>query len=117
MAWCEGPESGMFDEDEADVGAALEAAPLTVFETHALFESRPAVSMLSLDYIFAETHLRLDGRPTLLVLDRGLELLRPSALGGSDKVLAQGRQEAQRRGPDGHAVRRGRGAERADGPT
>ena len=69
MAWCEGPESGMFDEDEADVGAALEAAPFTVFETHALFESRPAVSMLSLDYIFAETHLRLDGRPTLLVLD------------------------------------------------
>ena len=69
MAWVEGPEAGMFDSDEADVGAALAAAPFTVFETHTLFEARRAVSMLSVDYMFAETDRRFDGRPTLVVLD------------------------------------------------
>ena len=68
-AWIKGPEAGMFDTDEADVGAALDASPLTVFETHALFEAPPAVSMLSVDYVFAETDRRFDGRPTLVVLD------------------------------------------------
>ena len=57
-AWIAGPESGMFDLDEADVGAALESSPLTVFETHTLFDSIPAISMLSVDYIFAETARR-----------------------------------------------------------
>lgn len=69
LAWTRGPDAGMFDAAEADVGATLERAPLTVFETHALFESTPTVSMLSVDYIFAEVARRFDGRPTLVVLD------------------------------------------------
>ncbi len=68
-AWFEGPEAGMFDDDDVDLGAALEAAALTVFETHTLFEARPDVTMLSMDYVFAETDRRFDGRPTLVVLD------------------------------------------------
>ena len=68
-AWNEGPEAGMFDHDDADVGGALAASAFTVFETHTLFESRPAVLKLSVDYIFAEVARRFDGRPTLVVLD------------------------------------------------
>ena len=68
-AWNTGPEAGMFDDDEADVGGALEASAFTVFETHTLFESRPSVSKLSVDYVFAEVARRFDGRPTLVVLD------------------------------------------------
>ena len=68
-AWCEGPDAGMFDADEADVGAALEASALTVFETHTLFGERAQVAMLAMDYVFAETDRRFDGRPTLVVLD------------------------------------------------
>lgn len=67
--WVKGSSAGMFDGDDADVGAALQAAPLTAFETHTLFGATPAVTMLSVDYIFAETDLRFDGRPTLVVLD------------------------------------------------
>ncbi|MYI68889.1 MAG: hypothetical protein F4103_09190 [Boseongicola sp. SB0673_bin_14] len=65
----EGPDAGVFDADDADLGAVLQAAPLTVFETHTLFGASQAVKMLSVDYIFAETDLRFDGRPTLVVLD------------------------------------------------
>ena len=68
-AWIDGPDAGTFDADDADVGAALDMAPLTVFETHALFDSTEAVLMLSMDYIFAEVARRFDGRPTLVVLD------------------------------------------------
>ncbi|MDE0694919.1 MAG: hypothetical protein OXH76_03690 [Boseongicola sp.] len=69
LAWTRGPRAGLLDADETDVGTALEAAPLTVFETQALFDAIPAVSMLSVDYIFAEVARRFDGRPTLVVLD------------------------------------------------
>jgi len=69
LAWIDGPNAGTFDADQADVGSALETPALTVFETHALLESGPEISMLSLDYIFAETARRFDGRPTLVVLD------------------------------------------------
>ena len=69
LAWTRGPRAGLLDTDESDVGTALEAAALTVFETHALFEAIPAVSMLSVDYVFAEVARRFDGRPTLVVLD------------------------------------------------
>ena len=67
--WVEGSSGGMFDAEDADLGAVLQAAPLTVFETHTLFAAPPAVTMLSVDYIFAECDLRFDGRPTLVVLD------------------------------------------------
>ena len=69
LAWTRGPRAGLLDADESDVGTALEEAPLTVFETQALFDAIPAVSMLSVDYIFAEVARRFDGRPTLVVLD------------------------------------------------
>ena len=69
QAWFKGPNAGMFDADEADVGAALDAAALTVIETYSLFDAPPAVTMLSMDYVFAETDRRFDGRPTLVVLD------------------------------------------------
>ena len=68
-AWTEGPDAGVFDADEAGVGAALEASPFTVFETHALFDAGDAVLTLSMDYVFAEVAVRFDGRPTLVVLD------------------------------------------------
>ena len=69
LAWTRGPRAGLLDADDSDVGTALEAAPLTVFETQALFDAIPAVSMLSVDYVFAEVARRFDGRPTLVVLD------------------------------------------------
>ena len=68
-AWLNGPDAGMFDADDTDLGAVLQSAPLTVFETHTLFDASEAVRTLSVDYIFAETDLRFDGRPTLVVLD------------------------------------------------
>ena len=69
LAWTRGPRAGLLDADDSDVGTALEAAALTVFETQALFDAIPAVSMLSVDYVFAEVARRFDGRPTLVVLD------------------------------------------------
>ena len=69
LSWTRGPRAGLLDADDSDVGTALEAAPLTVFETQALFDAIPAVSMLSVDYVFAEVARRFDGRPTLVVLD------------------------------------------------
>ncbi len=75
-AWTHGPDAGMFDADQADVGQALDAAPFTVFETHALFEAAEAVSMLSVDYVFAEVARRFDGRPTLVVLDEAWSFFR-----------------------------------------
>ena len=76
LAWLQGPDAGMFDADDTDLGEALESAPLTVFETHTLFESSAAVAMLSVDYVFAEVAMRFDGRPTLVVLDEAWSYFR-----------------------------------------
>ena len=75
-AWNEGPDGGIFDSDRADIAAGLQASPFTVFETHTLFEANPAVSTLSVDYIFAETERMFSGRPTLVVLDEAWAFLR-----------------------------------------
>ena len=67
--WLAGPYAGTFESHGIDVAGGLAASPLTVFETHPLFEAREAVGVLSLDYIFAEVARRFDGRPTLVVID------------------------------------------------
>ncbi len=70
--WLEGPHSGVFDQDGLDLGDGSRSGPghaFTVFETHPLLEATPTVTVLSLDYIFAQVSRRFDGRPTLVVLD------------------------------------------------
>ena len=67
--WLTGPSADTFESHGTDIAGGLAATPLTVFETHPLFEARPSVTILSLDYIFAEVALRLDGRPTLVMID------------------------------------------------
>ena len=64
-----GPHRGVFDEDRTDVAEGLAGNRLVVFETHPLFEARPAVTLLSLDYIFAHIERAFDGCPTLVVFD------------------------------------------------
>ena len=69
QGWISGPRAGAFDSAGTDIAGGLDAAPLTVFETRPLFEAGTAVSVLALDYIFAEVAARFDGRPTLVVID------------------------------------------------
>lgn len=69
MTWIEGPLAGLFDEDGANIAATLGQSRFTVFETPKMLEASAAVRILSLDYVFAETEARFDGRPTLVVLD------------------------------------------------
>ena len=69
VPWFEGPQAGLFDHDGLDIGAELGRAALTVFETEALFDARLDVSVLSLDFVFAQVARRFTGRPTLIILD------------------------------------------------
>lgn len=65
--WLTGPHAGVFGSDRLDAGP--DGGALTVFETHPLMEAGTAVTVLSLDYIFAQVARRFDGRPTLVILD------------------------------------------------
>jgi len=80
--WTSGPRAGLFDPENAlDVGGALHrsashaTAPLTVFETEPLIDAHEDVTVLTLDYLFAEVATRFDGRPTLIVIDEAWKLL------------------------------------------
>ncbi len=73
--WLSGPLADTFDRDGVDVNAGLDGARLTVFETAALLDAREAVTVLSLDYIFAQVARRFDGRPTLVILDEAWSFL------------------------------------------
>ncbi len=74
--WVKGPRAGTFESASAlDVGAALAGARLTVFETGPLIEADEDITVLTLDYIFAEVATRFDGRPTLIVIDEAWKLL------------------------------------------
>ena len=74
--WLTGPRAGTFSDDHAlDVGSALSTSALTVFETEPLMDAHDDVTILTLDYIFAEVAARFDGRPTLIVIDEVWKLL------------------------------------------
>ena len=75
-SWITGPRAGTFGSADAlDVGAALESSAITVFETEPLIDAEEDVTVLALDYIFAEVAARFDGRPTLIVIDEAWKLL------------------------------------------
>ena len=73
--WLSGPFAGTFDSQGTDIAGGLASSPLTVFETRTLFEARASVTVLSLDYIFAEVARRFDGRPTLVLIDEAWSFL------------------------------------------
>jgi type IV secretion/conjugal transfer VirB4 family ATPase len=54
---------------------SLDWKPLTVFETHELFDADEATAVLVLDYLFAAVEKRFTGQPTLLVLDEAWSFL------------------------------------------
>ena len=75
-SWISGPRAGTFDQTRArNVGAALAGARLTVFETEPLIDAHEDITVLALDYIFAEVQAQFDGRPTLIVIDEAWKLL------------------------------------------
>lgn len=56
-------------------GDNIDWRPLTVFETHELFDMDESHAVLVLDYLFASVEKRFDGRPTLLVIDEAWAFL------------------------------------------
>ena len=73
--WVTGPLKDIFDRQDTDIAGGLASSPLTVFETGPLLDADPAITRLSLDYIFAEVAHRFDGRPTLVVIDEAWKVL------------------------------------------
>lgn len=54
---------------------SIRLADFTVFETEKLFEVSDAVGLLTIDYLFRMIDKRLNGRPTLIVLDEAWSYL------------------------------------------
>ncbi|WP_419738620.1 hypothetical protein [Ruegeria sp.] len=74
--WLDGAHAGTFDHQRLDVAEGLDRAALTVFETGTLFEANDDIEYLSLDYIFREVDHRLQGRPTLVIIDEAWRFFR-----------------------------------------
>ncbi|WP_127903548.1 hypothetical protein [Solirhodobacter olei] len=54
---------------------SIRLAGFTVFETEKLFEVNEAIGLLTIDYLFRMIDKRLDGRPTLIMLDEAWSYL------------------------------------------
>ncbi len=112
--WLTGPLAGTFDRDGIDLDAGLDGARLTVFETAALLDAREAVTVLSLDYIFAQVARRFERTPHPRHPRRGLELSRPRHLRRANPLLAERGPQDECGGPDGNPVDLGCGELRHD---